>query len=298
MSQTLPSVESGGHTEEAELKIFVAGASGVLGREFTRRAVGGGHQVVGMTRSDRGAATIAGQGGHPVVVDVYDREAVGRAVADARPDAVVHLLTDLAGGDSTSNARIRTVGTRNLVDAALAAGVERMVAESISWVYPSGSETADEGDALDTGAPEPRRTTIGGVVALEDAVRALPAGTVLRFGQLYGPGTWFAPDSRYAEAARAGGLPATETVASFVHVEDAAEAALHALRLPAGVWNIVDDEPAPGTEWVPVFAARVGAPAPVAATVGDIGRPVGNARMHDSGFTLLHPSWRDALGAR
>lgn len=280
------------------MKIFVAGASGVLGREFTRRALRDGHEVVGMTRSEKGRATITRLGAQAVVADAFDRDAVAEAIAAARADAVAHLLTDLAGGDSASNARIRTAGTRNLVDAARAAGVDNVVAESISWVYPSGSTTADEDDELDTGAGEPRRTTIQGVIALEEAVRSLPAGRVLRFGQLYGPGTWFAPDGRYADAARAGALPATETVASFIHVEDAAEAALQALGWPAGTWNVVDDEPAPGTEWVPVFAGRVGAPVPVVSTVGDIGRPVGNARLRETGFTLLHPNWRDALGAR
>ncbi|MEN0083146.1 MAG: NAD(P)-dependent oxidoreductase [Leifsonia sp.] len=280
------------------MKIFVAGASGVLGRAFIRRAIRDGHEIVGMTRSARGAATIVQEGAQSVVADAYDRDAVVAAVGQAGPDAVLHLLTDLAGGDSTSNARIRSVGTRNLADAALAAGVGQMVAESISWVYPSASSPADEDDVLDLGAAEPRRTTIEGVLSLETTVRTMPAGRLLRFGQLYGPGTWFAPDGRFADAARTGTLPATETVASFIHVEDAAEAAVRALEWPAGTWNIVDDDPAPGTDWVPIFAARVGAPKPALSTVGDIGRPVDNARLHEMGFTLSHPTWRDGLGTR
>ncbi|WP_314149905.1 NAD(P)-dependent oxidoreductase [uncultured Leifsonia sp.] len=278
------------------MKIFVAGASGVLGRAFTRRALADGHDLVGMTRSARGADVVAAAGAHPVVADAFDADAVAVAVAQARPDAVVHLLTDLAGGDRTANSRLREAGTRNLVDAALAAGVQRMVAESISWVYPSGTRPATEDDALDVEAPEPRRTTIRGVAALEGAVRELPVGVVLRFGQLYGPGTWFARNGSTADAARDGALPATETVASFVHVEDAAAVALQAVDWPAGTWNIVDDEPAPGTAWVPVFARVLGAPEPAAVTSGDIGRPVSNARLREAGVRLLHPSWRDGLG--
>lgn len=278
------------------MKIFVAGASGVLGRAFTRLARDAGHELVGMTRSARGAEIVASAGAEPIVADAFDAEAVARAIDLARPDAVVHLLTDLAGGDPASNSRVREVGTRNLVDAALAAGVQRMVAESISWVYPAGTSPATEDDALDTEAPEPRRTTIRGVAALEAAVRRMPVGVVLRFGQLYGPGTWFAPDGRTAGVARAGSLPATETVVSFIHAEDAAAVALRAVHWPAGTWNVVDDEPAAGTAWVPVFARAVGAPEPAVATSGELGRPVSNARMREASVRLLHPSWRDGLG--
>ncbi|AXA96145.1 NAD(P)-dependent oxidoreductase [Microbacterium sp. PM5] len=280
------------------MRIFVAGASGVLGRAFVRRAVADGHEVVGMTRSARGAAAIIGLAAAAVRADAFDREAVMRVVGAARPDAVVHLLTDLASGDSASNARIRTEGTRNLIDAAKAAGVDRVIAESISWVYPPGTKPASEAEALDSFATEPRLTTIRGVTALEDSVREMPEGVVLRFGQLYGPGTWYAPDGLRADAARAGTLPATQTVTSFVHVEDAAEATLRALRWPARTWNIVDDEPAAATEWVPVFACAVGGPRPVVEAGGDIGRPVSNARARAEGWEMLYPSWRDGFSAR
>jgi nucleoside-diphosphate-sugar epimerase len=279
------------------MRIFVAGASGVLGRAFTRKAVASGHEVIGMTRSARGAAAIERLAAAAVLADAFDREAFMRAVAEARPDAVVHLLTDLASGDSASNARIRTTGTRNLIDAAKAAGVDRVVAESISWVYPPGTASASETEALDVDATEPRLTTIRGVAALEDRVRELPSGVVLRFGQLYGPGTWYAPDGVRADAARAGRLPATQAVTSFVHVDDAAEAALRALNWPAGIWNIVDDEPAAGTTWVPVFASAVGGPRPVVQVGGDIGRPVSNTRARAQGWEMLHPSWRDGFAA-
>jgi nucleoside-diphosphate-sugar epimerase len=280
------------------MRIFVAGASGVLGRAFVRRAVCSGHEVIGMTRSARGAATIRSLAAAAVRADAFDREAIMRAVAEAHPDAVVHLLTDLASGDSASNAHIRTVGTRNLIEATRAAGVDRVVAESISWVYPPGTTPASEAEALDADATEPRLTTIRGVAALEASVREMPDGVVLRFGQLYGPGTWYAPDGLRADAARAGRLPATETVTSFVHVEDAAEATLRALRWPAGIWNIVDDEPAAGTAWVPAFASAVGAPRPVVEVGGDIGRPVSNARARTQGWEMLHTSWRDGFAAQ
>lgn len=278
------------------MKIFVAGASGVLGRAFLREARAAGHAVVGMTRSERGARAMEALGATPVQADALDAQAVREVVAAARPDAIVDLLTDLASGDSASNARLRIVGTRNLVDAAHAAGVHTIVAESISWINPSSVEPADEGTALDLEAAEPRRTTVRAVAALEDAVRELPHAVVLRFGQLYGPGTWYASEGRFALAARAGSLTATETVTSFVHIGDAARATLVALGWPSGTWNIVDDEPAAGRSWVPVFAASVSAPPPPVTDAGDIGRPVRNDRARAAGFELAHRTWREGFG--
>ena len=277
------------------MKIFVAGASGVLGRAFLPLAVERGYEVIGMTRSPVGARTVESLGAAPVLADALDRERLARVLAEVRPDIVVDLLTDLATGNSGSNARLRTEGTRNLVDAAHGAGVSRVVAESISWVYASGTDLADEDAALDVEADEPRLTTIRGVTALEDTIREAPHGVVLRFGQLYGEGTWYARDGRFADAARAGELAATATVVSFLHVDDAARATLLALDWPAGAWNIVDDEPAAGIDWAPAFAEAIGAPVPKVAPIGDIGRPVSNARARVEGLTLHHPSWREGF---
>jgi nucleoside-diphosphate-sugar epimerase len=281
--------------ETARRRILVAGASGVLGRAFLALAVDQGHEVIGMTRSPAGARAVASLGASPARADALDREQLASVLAAARPDVVVDLLTDLSTGDSVSNARLRTEGTRNLVDAALGAGVSRIVAESISWVYAPGAAAADEHEALDGGAVEPRLTTIRGVAALEETIREVPSSVVLRFGQLYGEGTWYSRDGRFADAARAGALAATETVASFLHIDDAAGATLAALDWPSGVWNIVDDEPAAGSDWAPAFAEAVGAPAPTVTRTGDIGRPVSNARARALGLTLRHPSWRQGF---
>ncbi|RKR75952.1 NAD-dependent epimerase/dehydratase family protein [Frondihabitans australicus] len=279
------------------MRIFVAGASGVLGCAFLPLALAAGHEVVGMARSSQGAATIEALGGTPVVADAFDREAVTAAVVESRPDVVVNLLTDLGSGTSASNARIRVEAGATLVEAAQAAGSDRVIAESISWVHPPSPETADESTPLDVDSGEPRRTTILAVESLESATLAGPNGVVLRFGQLYGPGTWYARDGRFAELARAGGLPATETVTSFVHAEDAAAAVLLALDWPAGVYDVVDDEPAAGTEWGPVFARAVGAPDPAPSTSGDLGRPVSNAAARALGWAPARRSWREFLGA-
>lgn len=277
------------------MRVFLAGGSGVLGRALIPLLTAAGHQVTAMTRSASKTALLEGLGATAALADAYDRDALLRCVERARPQAVVHLLTDLSSGDPASNARLRTTGTGNLVDAAIHAGVDHMVAESISWVYRPGTTLADEDEPLDLAAPAPRATTIAGVHALETAVLAVPRGVVLRFGQLFGPGTWYARDGRFGRDARAGQVRATETVASFIHVADAARAAAAALDWPPGICNIVDDEPAAGHRWAPCFAAAVGGPEPVATESGDIGRPVSNARAHGRGFAPRFASWRDGF---
>ncbi|OIH94995.1 MULTISPECIES: NAD(P)-dependent oxidoreductase [unclassified Curtobacterium] len=274
------------------MRILVAGGSGVLARSVVPLLLAAGHDLTLTSRSAEKARLLEGPGVDAAVLDALDRDGTMATVASAEPDVVLHLMTDLGTGNSASNARLRSTGTRNLVDAARAAGVDRIVAQSISWVYPPGTEPATEADPLDPDAAEPRRTTVTAVRALEDAVQEVGAGVVLRFGQLYGPGTWYSAEGRFGEAARAGLLPATETVTSFVHVDDAAAAVVAALGWTAGVRNVVDDEPASGTAWVPAFSAAVAGPTPRVEQTGDLGRPVSNQLARESGFTPRWSSWR------
>lgn len=277
------------------MRVFVAGGTGVIAQRLVPRLLEAGHEVVALTRRERSAAGLRALGAEPVVADALDRVGMLDAVRHARPDAVIHQLTDLSGGSPAANAALRMHGTRNLVDAALTAGVRRIVAQSIAWAYAPGAEPANERVELDLAAPPPRETTIRGIAALEAAARELPEWVVLRYGQLYGPGTWYAPDGLHAEHARAGALTADEDVASFVHVDDAAEAASAALAWPSGAVNVCDDEPAPGREWVPVFCRAVGADP---ATGGGAprspwARGASNRHARDElGWTPRYPSWR------
>jgi len=236
-------------------RIFLAGASGVVGQRLIPQLVQAGHLVVGMTRSAANADKVVALGATAVVADVFERAALTTAVAGARPDLVVHQLTDLsllADPDQAAiaiarNARIRTEGTRNLVDACRAAGVHWIIAQSVAWAYAEGPTPHGEEDPLDRDARAPRATTVSGVIALEDAVLRTPGlkGTVLRYGQLYGPGT--------ASAAPAGASP--------VHVDAAAHAALLAVeRGVSGVFNIAERNSAVATHkaeaelgWSPAF---------------------------------------------
>jgi len=224
------------------MKIFLAGAGGVIGRRLTPLLRAAGHDVVGTTRVADKAAAIAKLGADPVVVDVFDAAALARAVAAAAPDLVMHQLTDLPAGPGTPgyeaglerNARLRIDGTRNLVDAAKAAGVRRLIAQSIAFVYASGDGTRVENDPLDLASTGARRRTVEGVAVLEEATLEMPEGIVLRYGLLYGPGTWFEREKR--------GAPS-------LHVDAAAQAALLAVTCGVhGIYNIAEDDGAVSSE--------------------------------------------------
>ena len=280
------------------MHVFVAGGTGVLGLRIIPLLIARSHRVTALTRSTAGGAALLAAGAVPALADVYDHEALTRAVRVAAPDVVMHQLTDLTGGDLAANARIRVAGTRNLVNAALSAGVRRVVAQSIAWAYEAGEKPADEPTPLDLSAPEPRRTSVDGVVALEAAVRELPEWVLLRYGLLYGRGTWYAPEGRMADRARAGQLVAERDVSSFVHADDAAEAAVEALTWPSGAVNVCDEEPAPGGAWLPAFCAAVGAPPPSHTDAERRGwaRGADNAHARDDlRWTPRLPSWREGF---
>jgi 2-alkyl-3-oxoalkanoate reductase len=264
------------------VKVFVAGASGAMGRPLVRRLLAAGHEVTGMTRREERAAAIREAGASAVVCDVFDAPALESAVKAAAPEVVVHQLTSLpprldykAKEDPlAATNRLRSEGTRNLLAAAKAAGARRLVAESVAFLYaPEGSWIKDEEAPLFVDAPVPFG---GAVTALTDLERQVTGaggieGVVLRYGWLYGPDTYFDRDGSQTEEALKRRLPivgkGTGTF-SFVHVEDAAAATVAAVEHGSpGIYNVVDDEPAPMREWVPVFAEAVGAKRPRRAPV-------------------------------
>ncbi len=276
------------------MKILVAGASGVIGKLLLPGLVEAGHQVIGMTRKQEQLHSIEQTGATTVLADVFDREQLIRIVKEIQPDVVIHQLTSLSNGSSAENARIRIEGTRNLVDAAKQANVKKMIAQSIAWAYEPGTTPATEDTSLDIHASLPRQTTINGIVALEEAVQEIPESVILRYGILYGASTWYAANGDTAEKVRKQLLVATDGVTSFVHVEDAAQPALLALNWKSGIYNIVDDEPAKRTDWLPVYAQAIGAPAPAmqsGASTWERGASNHKAKQ-EGGWTPQYTTWR------
>jgi len=307
------------------MKIFVAGATGVVGRRLVPMLVSAGHEVVGMSRSTDRAAELESVGARGVVGDILDPRALRELLAQVRPEIAIHQVTDIPkslGPGKTeeqfaANVRVRSVGTRNLVQAARDAGARRVVAQSYAHVYaPAGGWIKIESDELDTGdhAPEGRRRNVEAIIALERAVQASPGieGVALRYGALYGPGTAYDPDGgSIADLVRRRQYPLVgggTGWTSFVHVDDAAAAAVLALDGPAGVYNITDDRPAPASEWLPYYAASLGAPPPrrvPAFAVRALGREhfafrATEQRAADNrkararlGFAPAYRTWRD-----
>lgn len=275
------------------MKIFLAGATGVIGRSLIPLLVQEGHEVFGMIRDESQASTITKMGAKPVVADAFDRDAVFTALQNSQPDVVIHQLTSLSGGSSVDNAKMRIEGTENLVDAAKSAGVRRIIAQSISWAYEPGEVPATEEELLDITAPFPRKTTIEGIMALEEKVSQMPEFVILRYGTLYGPGTWYATDGMIAEQVRRQEMAATDGIVSFLHVDDAARSALLALEWPSGPVNIVDDYPAQGQDWLPVYASAIGASQPSSQTGSNREeRGASNTKARkEYGWEPIHSSW-------
>jgi 2-alkyl-3-oxoalkanoate reductase len=257
------------------MKVFLAGATGALGRRLVPQLNEHGHTVVGTTRSQEKAGLLWDLGAKPVVLDVLDRGGVIQAVAAERPDAIIHEATALRGMDlrrfekafELTN-RLRTEGTDNLLAAAKAAGVDRFVAQSYAgWPYVrNGSLVKSEDDPFDPEPAPQTRTAMEAIRHLEAAATAAN-GIVLRYGGFYGPGTGLERDGDYLEQIRKRRFPVLgegRGIWSFVHIDDAAAATVAALErgTPGSVYNIVDDDPAPVAEWLPYLAEVAGAKPP------------------------------------
>lgn len=220
------------------MRIFLAGASGAIGRRLVPLLIADGHAVTGTTRAAAKAEALRKAGATPAVVDVYDAEALGKAMQAAAPEVVIHQLTDLPqvddptklGASREANARLRIDGTRNLIAAALAAGAKRVIAQSIAFIYAPGDGPRIETDTLAMQPDGTPGTTLRGVLSLEQQVLDAPgiAGVVLRYGRLYGPSTW-------NESGRPSGT-------NVLHVDAAAQAARLALTRGQGIYNIAEDD--------------------------------------------------------
>jgi 2-alkyl-3-oxoalkanoate reductase len=308
------------------VRVFLAGATGVIGRQLVPLLLTAGHEVTGTSRSEERAAQLRAAGARGVVCDALDGEAVRAAVAAARPEAVIHQLTALPAAidprrierDFALNDRLRDEGTKILVGAALEAGVERILAQSIAFSYrpgPAGTLHTED-DPLLT-AQESDRSYARSSEAVRSLERTVldAGGVVLRYGYFYGPGAAISSEGSMAEALRARRLPVVgggRGVWSFVQVGDAAEATLAALEKGrAGrAHNIVDDDPAPAREWVPALAAAVGAKPPLRVPAW-LARPIAGSygvkvmtmaqgasnelAKGELGWKPRHPSWREGF---
>ncbi|MEV6372402.1 NAD-dependent epimerase/dehydratase family protein [Micromonospora musae] len=310
------------------MRVLVAGATGAMGRQLVPRLVDAGHEVFAMVRGESGSAGAARSGAVPVVADALDRNQVEAAVRQAAPEVIVHQLTAIGHVDTrhfersfAATDRLRIEGTDNLLAAARMAGVRRVVAQSNgAFTYDrTGGPVKTEQDPLDRAPIGQMASMIAAVEHLEKAVlgAAWTEGVVLRYGAFYGPGTSMAPGSPQVEMIRKRKFPVVGDgggVWSFVHIADAAEATVAAVANgDRGVYNIVDDDPAPVAEWLPELAAMLGARKPMRVprligrlAAGQAGvvlmtelRGASNAKAkRELGWHPTHPTWRQGLLSR
>jgi nucleoside-diphosphate-sugar epimerase len=308
------------------MRIFVAGATGAVGRGLVPALLSAGHSVVGLTRSTGKAETIRRMGAEPVVADGLDGAAIRAAVVSTRPDVIIHEMTDLGGvtdlrhfdrAFAVTN-RLRTDGTDILLAAAREAGVKRFIAQSFcGWTFSrNGGPVKTEADELDPDPPQELRRTLDSIRYLEHGVTssAQPEGIVLRYGSFYGPDTGMLAPAMIDQLRRRR-VPLIGDGAgwwSFIHVDDAASATVAAVDhgTAGNVYNIVDDNPAEVKEWLPALAAVVGARPPFHVPAW-IGRFVAGEHMvsmmtqvragsnakakNELGWRPAHPSWREGF---
>ncbi|HWK29304.1 MAG TPA: NAD(P)-dependent oxidoreductase [Solirubrobacter sp.] len=308
------------------MKVFVAGATGAIGRPLVTRLVASGHEVFGMTRSESKRGMLEDLGAVPVVADALDPEQVADAVARARPDALVHQLTAIGPLDTrhmergfAATNRLRTEGTDHLLSAAQAVGVRTFVAQSHIAAYGrTGGPVKHEEDPYDADPVPDLRANVAALRHLEEAVLGATwtEGIVLRYGWFYGPGTSMAPGEELPELIRRRKFPVVGdggAVWSFVHVDDAADATLAAIEHGRrGVYNVVDDDPARVAEWLPELAHQLGGKKPWRVPrfvgrlfAGEAGvvmmteiRGASNAKAkRELAWSPAHPTWRRALTA-
>jgi nucleoside-diphosphate-sugar epimerase len=297
--------------KELMMRVFVAGATGAIGKQLVPRLVEAGHEVHGMTRSESKQAMLRELGAVPVVADALDPDQVAEAVGRARPEVIVHQLTAIGAVDmrhfdrdfALTN-RLRSEGTDHLLSAGQAVGVRRFVAQGVGGygAYArTGGPVKIEEDPLDPTPAREMRKTLAAIRHLEEAVLGArwTEGIVLRYGVFYGPGTSLTPGAEQFELVRRRKFPLVGDgggVWSFIHTADAAEATVAAVeRGSRGVYNVVDDDPAPVAKWLPALAQELGAKKPMR-----VPRFVGRLFAGEAGVVMMtdvHPSWRDGFAA-
>jgi nucleoside-diphosphate-sugar epimerase len=314
--------------KELMMRVFVAGATGAIGKQLVPRLVEAGHEVHGMTRSESKQAMLYELGAVPVVADALDPDQVAEAVARARPDVIVHQLTAIGAidmrhfdRDFAPTNRLRTEGTDHLLSAGQAIGVRRFVAQGVAGygAYArTGGPMKSEEDPLDPTPAREMRQTLVAIRHLEEAVLGAEwtEGIVLRYGVFYGPGTSLAPGAEQFELVRRRRFPLVGDgggVWSFIHVADAAAATVAAVeRGTRGVYNVVDDDPVPVAVWLPALAQTLGAKKPMRVPrfigrlfAGEAGvvmmtelRGASNAKAkRELTWRPAHPSWRQGFAA-
>lgn len=277
-------------------KIFVTGATGLIGTKLTKRLIEEGYEVAGLTTSEKGKEKLDNAGVKAYIGNILEYDTIEKSIGDFKPDIIMNEITDLKQVDMSANTKVRTEGTRNLVEAAIKHDVPHIQSQSIAFVYEAGDTLAIEETSLDYDASGDRKITVDGVEGLEKESARLNKHVILRYGLLYGPGTWYGKEGMIYNQFINGEVTMTDGVQSFIHIDDAVETAIQALNFESGIYNVADDEPVKGDDWAKWYANELNVtPTLNIEPAAPFERGVTNKKFKDQGGKLIYTTWKDGM---
>lgn len=277
-------------------KIFVTGATGLIGTKLTKRLIEEGYEVAGLTTSEKGKEKLDNAGVKAYIGNILEYDTIEKSIGDFKPDIIMNEITDLKQVDMSANTKVRIDGTRNLVEAAIKHDVPHIQSQSIAFVYEAGDTLATEETSLDYDASGDRKITVDGVEGLEKESARLNKYVILRYGLLYGPGTWYGKGGMIYNQFINGEVTMTDGVQSFIHIDDAVETAIQALNFESGIYNVADDEPVKGDDWAKWYANELNVtPTLNIEPAAPFERGVTNKKFKDQGGKLIYTTWKDGM---
>lgn len=277
-------------------KIFVTGATGLIGTKLTKRLIEEGYEVAGLTTSEKGKEKLDNAGVKAYIGNILEYDTIEKSIGDFKPDIIMNEITDLKQVDMSANTKVRIEGTRNLVEAAIKHDVPHIQSQSIAFVYEAGDTLATEETSLDYDASGDRKITVDGVEGLEKESARLNKHVILRYGLLYGPGTWYGKDGMIYNQFINGEVTMTDGVQSFIHIDDAVETAIQALNFESGIYNVADDEPVKGDDWAKWYANELNvSPTLNIEPAAPFERGVTNKKFKEQGGKLIYTTWKDGM---
>lgn len=255
-----------------------------------------GHEVAGFTTSERGKEKLEGLNAKAYIGDILKADTIDVAIDDFRPEIIINQITDLKNVDMVANSKVRIEGGKNLTDAALKYDVKKVVAQSIGFMYEPGEGLATEEAPLDNHSDGDRKITVDGVIGLEKETARMDQYVVLRFSWLYGPGTWYGKDGMIYNQFKDGEVTLSDGVTSFIHLDDAVEVSIQAMNFDTGIYNVADDEPVKGSDFVVWYSKEVSAdPEVTIQPVQPFERGITNDKLKEQGGTLIYNTWKDGM---
>lgn len=264
--------------------------------KLTKRLLDKGYDVAGLTTSQHGKEKLNRIGIKAYIGNVLEIETLDQTIDDFRPDIIMHEITDLKQVDMSANTKVRIEGTKNLVDIAIKYNVRQIQSQSIAFAYEAGNDLATEETPLDYQSTGDRKITVNGVEGLEQETKRIDNHVILRYGLLYGPGTWYGKEGMIYNQFINGQVTITDGIQSFIHIDDAVEVAIQALNFEAGTYNVSDDEPTSRSAWAQWYADLLKVdPNIKVQTAAPFERGVNNFKFKQQGGTLQYTTWKDGM---